>query len=305
MGIFDDNEGMMELPDSDIDYITHNAYANLSDIKVFDNTMMNTYRTCPRLFYWSILRGFEPRKKSAALAFGGAWHEFLEHYLMGEGLEDSLQKAITFFLAEDVSDLKRNITTLTTLANLYNERFTMLEWEVLGTEVLGIVPIADFLYGAKIDAVVKTNEGVKGVEHKTSSMMKARYFDMFRMSSQCRGYYFVLKNQMHEVKGLVLNVAHIVKKPDFYREHLRWSTAQIEDWLLTTINTRAAMLQSQESGIWQQNANSCCTMYGNCPMMDSCLDPRPYTEVIPNHSEFRPRKWEPFHDTIKESKGEK
>lgn len=303
MGIFEGNTEITEVPDQEIDYALWCAYESLDAIQVFDNTMMNTTRECPRKFYWSILRGFEPRRKSAALSFGSAWHDFLEHYLKDGDFADALNSAIIMFNAEGVSDQKRNITTLATFATMYDKQFSHLEWNILGTEVYGTVPIADFMYGAKIDAVADTGNGqIKGIEHKTASMMKARFFDMFRMSSQCRGYFHVLRQQMEGVQGLILNVAHIVKEPDFYREDLRWNETQMKEWLDLTIYTRSDMLRYAKQDFWPQCPSSCFSMYGACPYLDLCMDPKPYHKVVPLHADYQPRKWEPFADFLEGEK---
>ena len=189
MPIFDGSVEGEILEDDGIDYSIYHAYQSPDEIECFDNTMLTMYRECPRKFYWSIIRGFEPRKKSAALSFGSAWHKFLEVYLKGETWQRALIPAMqTFQDGNPPDDKTRNLSTLTVLAERYDQIFGASEYEVVDTELFGAIVIGDFLYGAKIDAVVFDNKRLKGVEHKTTSRMEARFFDMWRMAMQTRGY---------------------------------------------------------------------------------------------------------------------
>ena len=300
MGIFSDADLTDEY--EDIDYRDVLAYFDYKSIPCFDNTMHNTYRICPRNYYWSIVRGFEPNRKSAPLAFGSAWHLFLENYLMGMPQEEACMLAVRSLTESGCSDQKRNPSTLIVLAGKYADAFEAREFEVIDTEMFGAIKLGDFIYGAKIDAVVMDEDRLKGVEHKTSSLMRSNYFDMWRMASQTRGYFNVMKKLQPDAYSLIINVAHIVKEPTFHREEMRWTPAQNLDWEVTQLNTNQQIKDSFHTGIWEQRTESCIGKYGACPFINLCMEPCGFLDVVPLHSEYRPRKWEPFHDELVEKK---
>lgn len=300
MGIFDSIDDDLQ-PDefTDIDYRDVRAYENYSDITCFDNTMHNTYRICPRKYYWSIVRGFEPAKKSSPLIFGSAWHLFLEHYLKGVPIDAALVQPIRDLATSGITDSKRNPSVLMDLATKYDAQFGAADYKVIDTELFGAILIGDFIYGAKIDAVVEDRDKIKGMEHKTASRMGYGYFDMWRMASQTRGYFSVLKALNANASDLIINVAHIVKTPEFFREPLRWTKPQMIDWETTQINTNHQIKTDFKTEIWEQRTESCLGKYGPCPFLSLCMEPCDYKEVIPLHSEYVPRKWEPFHNEMK------
>ncbi len=302
MGVFGNQytETPQEL--QDIDYRDVVAYKDYASILCFDNTMHNTYRICPRKFYWSIVRGFEPNRKSSALAFGSAWHMFLEIYLKTRDADTAIKEAIRILIEADANDTKRNPNTLVILADQYQQTFDANEWEVIDTEMFGAIKIGNFIYGAKIDAVIKDGKYIKGIEHKTASMMPANYFDMWRMASQTRGYFNVLKKLLPDARSLIINVAHIVKVPQFHREEMRWSKAQNIDWELTQLNTNIQIKNDFETGIWEQRTESCIGKYGACPFINLCKESCRYQDVVPLKAEFKPRKWEPFHEELEVKK---
>jgi len=297
MALFSQDDMEILTEDNEIDYSQQWAFKSIEDIKVWDNTCLMTYRQCPRLFYWSILRGFEPRRKSAALSFGTAWHEFLEKYLLDPSdIEGALNFAAKNFIASGQQDKTRNLTSLALFAQMYHERFADSGWKVLGTEVFGTTIIGDFLYGAKLDGIIEQTTGIFAVEHKTASRMGANFFDGWRLATQTRGYFHVLKEQIEDAKGIIMNVAHTVTKPDFFREELRWSPEQDKDWVMTQLSTHLDLQKSQASNVWPQHTSSCMTCYGPCAFQEICLERGDYHEVVPSHASYVPRKWEPFHD---------
>ena len=303
MGIFDNAKKGDEILNDDRDFSTLFAYESIETIEVWDNTMLNTYRQCPRKFYWQIIRGFVPRRKSPALSFGTAWHLFLENFLKGMDWKEALAIAIENFSSEE-QDTKRNLATLTDLAQKYVEQFGHSEYNVLDTEMFGAVQLGEIVYGAKIDAVIKDGKHIKAIDHKTSSRMDSRFFDMWRMSTQMRGYFYVLKSLFPEARSLILNVAHIVKNPTFHRDELLWSKANLTDWFRTCINTHQQIKADETTQIWEQRTESCITKYGACPYLDLCLERKDFKKVVPLKAEYDFKKWEPFEDELKERKDE-
>lgn len=54
------------------------AEASQQVLRLYDNTRISDWRRCGRYFYFRHVRDWTPDKKSAALIFGGSWHEAMD-----------------------------------------------------------------------------------------------------------------------------------------------------------------------------------------------------------------------------------
>src|SRR3974390_667446 len=95
----------------------------LPDTKIqfaIDSTSIGNFKTCPRLYQYENIEGWQPRDKSIHLKFGGLYHEALANYdhCRFDGLDhdESVFQAVKALLDEvavtgykDVSDEKASV----------------------------------------------------------------------------------------------------------------------------------------------------------------------------------------------------
>jgi PD-(D/E)XK nuclease superfamily len=64
----------------------------------WDSTSIKAFKTCPRMYQYSIIEGYVPKADSAHLVFGSAFHHALEHYdharSRGEDHEEAILAAV-------------------------------------------------------------------------------------------------------------------------------------------------------------------------------------------------------------------
>lgn len=70
----------------------------------WDSTSLGTFKTCPRKYYYTIIRGFRSRGESPHLTFGIHYHSCLEHYDKQRALGSDHQTALRSALLKALTD---------------------------------------------------------------------------------------------------------------------------------------------------------------------------------------------------------
>jgi hypothetical protein len=156
--------------------------------KVYDYTMLDTFQTCRKKYYYSFVRGLDSKRKSSALSFGTAIHSALDTYYF----ENDISKAITKFretFTSQEDEVLRNVDNGVKLLENYPKVYPTEIFKVLGKPEKGFVlPIGDILYGGRIDLPIEIDGQVWVMEHKTTSRITGSYFDQFDLDKQITGY---------------------------------------------------------------------------------------------------------------------
>lgn len=229
-----------------------------------DSTKVISFMTCPRLYFFEYVLGWQTETPNNHLAFGIAWHHAQEVLLTeGYGAEQVL-KAHRVFLdsyrkhyppeTDDLFHPKTPDNALIVLANYANKyKNDHREFEILHVEIGGKIAInmEQALY-FKMDTICNGPQGHFSLEHKTASS-----FYMWEMqwplSIQVGTYTHVLHCLFpdEEIVGVVMNGVAFkkVKKGwdqiasgqklsveppfDFMRLPMRRNKSQMNTWLWT------------------------------------------------------------------------
>jgi len=263
---------------------------------------INTYQTCQRKYYWEYVRRIQPMARRMALEFGGAWHRAMEVW----HTEHTLPKAIEAFNADftDGQDKKRTRATAAMMLRRYSEHYKHETFEVIANEQWLEVPLgANFNYVMRIDKVVKDDEGVKGLEHKTTSRLGYQYIKSFKPSLQLTGYVYGLRATTDtNVTQMLIDAAMVTDKEPRAGEGERflrypervdvWELKEFEKIAITIGNEMATRaFEGDEFGQYTPNWGA-CTLYGECAFRPLCMAPPEVREKI-IELQYQPREERP------------
>lgn len=299
--------------------------------KIFkmDNSMYTTW-ACPMKGILSHVLKLRPRGRSSlAMDFGTCIHAGLEQFFRGKGLLDALQafevKAQELGIdrwLDNYRNSERGAAMLAGWDEWRKERELAFETVEIAGETaveLGVeklidrVADVDVLWIGRVDAVVRYKGQLWIVDHKTSSMLGAKFINDKLRSSQFLGYYYALNDLVIEqfgkpLAGVLLNVICTgTKEVKFELYELPFQQWQIEEWLeetrlklyniMRTINT----VTDNAETIIPVEREVCVTKYGDCPFFQVCNACSNARENILNQL-YEEHDWSP-HDDAKIIKG--
>lgn len=302
----------------------------------FDNTKISAYKACPRKYLLRHVLHWTPDPgtvKSAALVFGGAWHEGMDAIWGSQGqptqvkvqlanmafmqhwLENGYPEHVTM---EDQERLKARTPGIAheMFHNYVHARAKMLEeCEVLGIEQPVAMPFPDLQdtwYIGKLDKVFRWN-GVHVGEHKTTTAYAIKgnfqpdWVDSWGSASQVKGYQMVGSMYYPDLQDVWVDGAlvHMKVHDAFKFVPVSHSLPLLMEWITDTRRWIMALqndLQEFEEegslakGAFKRNEDNCFEKYGRCPFLticSTCADPTQLKEVPPG---YKVEKWEPFDE---------
>lgn len=266
-----------------------------------DNFALTMFQSCPSKYHLRIKEHWSSRRKSAALGFGGAFHEGLavwhatgDQVKAMQALLDAWPEGLPI---DDWRTREKCVKTLAEYMNYYPaEQFHVVQLpsgpmiEVnftlhLGTYLpCGVCWMADesepfagtcsncgevkepIEYGGIFDGMVEFNRQLYVFEHKTTSQLGSYYFDQFRPNNQVTGYVWaggLLSGQ--RVGGTIINAIGIYKAgaTKFQRQVTSRSEYDIGKWIMDVHYTCVRIRQCERDNYWPMHTTA-CTMYGKC-----------------------------------------
>lgn len=291
---------------------------------IIDASKLQAYMTCPRMYFYNYILGWQSDLPNIHLIFGEAWHKAMEHLLVegynSKSVGDAFEKFLAFYnenSTPEMQDKAKNpenaFRTLVDYVSLYKHD----NFDVIATEIAGTVPVSPkTVMHFRIDAIIKGEEGYYILEHKTGSRGGKMWIDQWLMSMQLSLYIHCLycKYKPEEVYGAKVNGAIFkMKDTEFIRVPIRKNTDSMERWLATTI-TWLSLLENDTDEMtkkdWEKerillpfrmNTQS-CTKYGTCKYLDFCnswSNPLHRADTVPLG--FCLRWWDP-REAEKEAK---
>jgi hypothetical protein len=289
-----------------------------------DNTALDAFMRCPRLYYYSMVLNRRQRHGSSlspALAYGTTWHSIMEaHYKTGGDTQAIVDTAVRSWKnhenAEDHRTLERCITEYNNFLKFYGsfEQETAGWGQTVGwpdTPVIEIPielwwPGALHPYTGKIDRVFQ-HQGLYYVEdHKTCSALGATYFRQFDPSNQMMGYAWLAQLQTgFPIAGVRISAHCILKASSkFQRETIMFSQERLKEWgknynewvkRLEEAHQRLEIGDQEIAALqaFPHNFNACATKYGQCTYTEVCTFDATMRERI-LEAEFEEQPWNPL-----------
>ena len=294
-----------------------------SDLVKFDNSMLSSFKGCPRLFYNRYLLGLAPNQTAKALIFGRCWHSAMDvvwkNAGKGTSQKDVIEEAFGEFLTiwkeeglpSDPSDPRLEefaprtpLTAIRMLEAYVQERWNMLqESELLACEFPFEIVLDEergLSYVGRMDKVVKFNNQRIILEHKTTTLYSIKYgfqsafVDSFSPNSQVDGYLLAAK-RLWEGRTDVWVDAALVHKTQLAFKFIPVARSEelLGEFLKDAKRWTETLLQANKEGFFQKNTQA-CTNYGRCSFFDTCRFFAQLPRELPEPPEgFHFELWDP------------
>lgn len=287
--------------------------------EIIDSSKLQDYITCPRLFFYKYVLGWDKDELNNHLIFGEAWHAAMEHLLLHGYTEDSIIGAYQAFIdiyrpnfPEGTDELLFPKVPSRALEALI---LYCMEWEqrdraqeVLYTEISGTVAVMENVpLHFRMDSILRVDGKIRSREHKTGSRLDRTWETQWSLKTQVGTYTHVLYclYPPDEIYGIEINGAIFTKKNTrFPRIPIRKQREAMQVWWWNTKEWASRMLHDyerlheskREDGILMAfpMATESCTKYFGCPFMDYCSawpNPLQYAEEPPIG--YAVRWWDP------------
>jgi len=288
----------------------------------WDGTSLDCAQTCPRKYYYTMIRGLRPQHKSVHLLFGGLYASALEHFYKHRAAGMEIEEATVAVVREALvnswdyetglamifDDAKKTRITLIRTIVWYIEEFARETEDGLRTYHLQdgspAVELSfqleineDILYCGHLDRVVQMGTHVYVMDQKTTGgTVGTYYFQYFSPNNQMSGYSFAGQTVLHSpVRGVIIDAAQIaVNFTRFERGITTRSKDQIEEWLETALETISRTRAYSAAQKWPMNATACGN-YGGCEFRGLCSR-APSVRENYIKSDFVEKVWDPLEN---------
>lgn len=288
-----------------------------------DSTSLGALKTCPRLYYYTIICGWEPRQRSVHLQFGIWVHEGKEEYdrqIASGASHDNAVLAVFRRISRATWDRERNRPWTSDDPN--KNRFTLLRtlvwyFEEYREDNIETVIFANgapavelsfsfdsgyrsaagepFLLCGHIDRLGRMNNRVFPCDVKTTKhTLGDSFFSQFSPNNQFSIYTLAAKIVYSlPTAGLIIDGAQIaVSFSRFERRESPRSEAQLNEWYEGLGLWLKTLQQYAAADSWPMNEASCGN-YGGCPFRRICArSPSVRAEWL--RADFVRRIWDPL-----------
>lgn len=291
---------MNDLLETSLHFQSYSRTSNGRLQLAWDSTSLGAYKTCPRLYYYQIVLGWQPARESVHLTFGILYHSALERYdhakAQGKSHQEAEIETVRWALqATWNSKLKRpwlsddpnkNRVTLIRTIVWYLDQFAddSIETVILASGKPAVelsfrfeLPLRtangeQYLYCGHIDRIGKFSNQTWIVDRKTTkNTIGLDYFEKYSPDNQFSGYMVGGRVTWGQpLAGLIVDAAQVaVTFSRFQRGVITRTEAQLDEWLQDTMLWIQDAERSAIQGYWRQNDKS-CDMYGGCKFRGIC-----------------------------------
>lgn len=290
---------------------------HIPDKLTISNSLAKEWKTCRRKFFLNYLGLLTPKKITIPFFVGRYYHRGMEEFYKGNDPDDFIPaliadmdkaaKKAVFLSPEEEDKLMLQSAIVEGMLRGYTAHFARdnKKWKVVATEHEFEVPITDEIsYVGQIDLVVRYEDALWIVEHKTAGRLDKNYVDRLSLDTQITGYAIGAKHSMKEpIKGVFYNAAkkpqirqrkeesktdfaqRIVEdyatRPEFYflREPLYRDAGAVKEYKAEVSEIAADIKENidylKRNGAAKSVARfyrntDACTAKGRCPMMPIC-----------------------------------
>lgn len=272
---------------------------NVDSIKTIDSSKIADYLTCPRMFFFRHILGWQREGTNLHLSFGSLWHEAMEYLLLNgytvQNVEQAMQSFeqayFNLFTEEQaLTNGQKTPAEARTMLLRYIEQFPndLVQNKVEATELGGVIPLNENSSIAfKMDSILLTKDGsaVFSLEHKTASREMNTWFEEWNSRFQLFTYYYVLTALYPEIqnRSIIVNVGLFRKtNPEFKRLRIVKTKDQMLSWFWT-VNTILLSIQHELEQyrqtsyeqkpiltVFPMNVQNCIQYASKCKYFDLC-----------------------------------
>tara|TARA_Y100000310_G_scaffold341811_1_gene442254 strand:+ start:8652 stop:9494 length:843 start_codon:yes stop_codon:yes gene_type:complete len=250
-----------------------------------DYSQLSTFINCPQKYYLKYVLCLQKRAidlRDVDKLFGQCTHTGLERYYKRESNDKVIASFDEF---KDVPDeqhkTKQNgVDLLTEYIQHYESQDK--DMQVLDTEIVGKFKIGDIDYLVKLDTIVKLNDNIYSLEHKTTKNIAYNYFDRFNLSMQLSGQSEFIRQKHGQCSGILLNVLQSGYRKraykgesagfhcKFQREIINRTPEQLDDFKDNVSLWCRKLNYALSDKSWGKNESACHAFRG-CQYKELCL----------------------------------
>ncbi len=269
----------------------------------WDSTCIGLMKTCPKLYYYTIIEGYRPKDENIHLRFGGEFHQALWDYDMAMADDASHNDAVRSVVTDLLRRLADFNPTPDTKAGKYKNRNSLVRSVILYLDhrrddtmktyrLSNGKPAVElsfrfelefgpgdteqpYLLSGHLDRVVSDPDGNLFIEdHKTTTTTPSDYFfNGFEPNNQMSLYSFAGQVVLDmPVKGVMINAVQLLLTEP-YNRFQRGFTFRNKDQLEEWLTDLSRFLQLAEwyatNNEWPQN-DTACGNYGGCKFREVC-----------------------------------
>jgi CRISPR/Cas system-associated exonuclease Cas4 (RecB family) len=265
-------------------------------IREFDYSMLSTYMTCQRKFYFRHVKDLTTKTRATALEFGHSIHSALNQWFKTNSVEKMLSAFKQDWDAcggDTIDDSKRTLDKANRILKGYVVKYQQEPFTVLENEKSFELPMAGGLtYIGRKDRLVDWQGAIYVLEHKTSSQLGYSTFDKFKPNMQLDGYIYSARQDRPACHGCVVDVLLVAKTKEDYARKIETRTDEEIALFPGLFNNIALDVQeSITNDRWVPNFEA-CTYYGACPYRTICMQsPQLWDRIC--STEYIVSHWDP------------
>jgi len=256
------------------------------------NSRLDTYRRCPRKYWWTYVENIVTRRDSVPLIVGDAVHRGLAAHHAGKDEPEIVVAAKEAFdevrtkgkwMEGELSDLAAQEEYARLVLRWYREEYPTEVWEMLAPEVQGHVPLGDHEFYFRADGLVSWKGFVWVLENKTTSAFGDIYFKRFRNDGQITSYMWsVWKHGFDRPRGTIINAIRKSKKldrADFQRDFVLRTEGQLEEYMQQVQHEcdeidKLLYNETDNHYMWLMHTHECVAFNRTCEYLELCIKDR-------------------------------
>lgn len=289
----------------------------------WDSTSLSAFKTCPRLYYYSIVKGYAPKTRSFHLTFGIWYHEALETYDHARARGESHERAVLAAVHRTlVSSWERELNRPWLSLDPNKNRLTLVRTIVWYLDQFATDPIETVILANGTPAVelsfrypfpltLSTGDGVLFCGHldrvgtisgqawiidrkTTKHAIDDRYFQQYSPDNQMSAYSLAGRIVYNiPVQGVIVDAAQVmVTFSRFKRGFAHRTDSQLEEWTRDTVGYIKHADQCAQENYWPMNDKACFN-YGGCPFRPVCSRAPEVRELF-LEADYTKRVWDPL-----------
>lgn len=237
--------------------------------QMFDSSCISDYMGCPRLFYYSWIRGLVMREEKPSITFGSVFHEvLLSWYRTGK-----YEEAVKLFekLPAMVTTDKLTKDWGVSIFKQYVERYKNEEGKTLHLEVKFRVEIGDRIYAGTMDRIKEWSGQTFVEDHKTSASLQLSDCS-HRPSPQIDGYCYVCRELIGKCDGAIINGISTAQNPKerFNRFITSRTDVEMDRWKENFTDITDDILRDVKRNHYPMHTNY-CNRWGKCKFWELCI----------------------------------
>jgi hypothetical protein len=286
--------------------------------RIFDSSMIATYKTCPALANYTYVQNWKPKETSVHLHAGAAFAKGLEvareeFYVNGRDSSQAIASGLGALMRHygdyDAGESPKSLARMMGAFEFYFDNYPLSHDDqqpiTLASGRRGIefsfaepLPLLHpqtaepLLYCGRMDAILNYAGGVYICDEKTTTQLGPTWARQWDLRAQFTGYAWACHRAGIRVDGAIVRGVSILKS----RYDTAMAVMQRPEWQITRWYEELLMwierwMEDWKRGKYLHNFDHACGDYGGCAFRSACLsqDEKPWLETY-----FERRYWDPI-----------